>query len=199
MSKLTPGSLSRSQNTTTYPTAMPFHPQYDEAIRQAILYLLRVYTRADPIGAAESYLAIQPYIPKPGWVYVQARVNWTFFFNIPTFPPGQDVCYIDFKIGECANVPARREGYERECVGEEILWAFCYPTTDCRLLERLVHNTLRARGAKRTPYPCYGCGVRHREHYGERASGGFCGVRQIIEYWLWRRGKVPIFVPLYND
>jgi hypothetical protein len=57
---------------------------------------------------------------------------------------------------------------------------------------------LLAMGAKRVPYSCYGCGVRHREHYSEAKSGGLEVVAAIIEYWMQRIGEVPVRNPIYN-
>jgi hypothetical protein len=64
------------------------------------------------------------------------------------------------------------------------------------LLERLTHLTLRAMGAQRVPYPCYGCTVRHREHSSE-AKGRLEVVAGIIEYWMRQIGEDPIRVPVH--
>ena len=67
-----------------------------------------------------------------------------------------------------------------------------------RHAERLVHLTLIARNAHREPYPCWGCGVRHREQFAEEAAGEIEGVAGVIEYWMRRLGEVPVRVPMYD-
>jgi hypothetical protein len=58
-----------------------------------------------------------------------------------------------------------------------------------KTVERLVHLTLRARGAAIVPYPCPGCGVKHREFYLDAAAGGIDGVCEVIEFWLGALGQ----------
>ncbi|KAJ7848218.1 hypothetical protein B0H13DRAFT_1906859 [Mycena leptocephala] len=60
---------------------------------------------------------------------------------------------------------------------------------EVKTLERLVHSTLRARGAAIAPYPCPGCGVKHREFYLDAAAGGIDGVCEVIEFWLGALGQ----------
>ncbi|KAJ7445571.1 hypothetical protein B0H11DRAFT_1930566 [Mycena galericulata] len=152
----------------------------------------------DPMDAAEAYFNLRPYLEKPGLVYVHMRRNAAMFGSIPTRPAGEEVDWVDVKPGRATDLAARRESYADKCVGVELAWQYCYETKYSVLLERLVHLTLTARGAKRQPEECEGCGVWHREYFGEGAAGGLDGVAGIIEYWMRRLGEVPVQVPLYN-
>ncbi|KAJ7445563.1 hypothetical protein B0H11DRAFT_1930557 [Mycena galericulata] len=145
----------------------------------------------DPMDAAEAYFNLRPYLEKPGLVYVHMRRNAAMFGSIPTRPAGEEVDWVDVKPGRATDLAARRESYADKCVGVELAWQYCYETKYSVLLERLVHLTLTARGAKRQPEECEGCGVWHREYFGEGAAGGLDGVAGIIEYWMRRLGEVP--------
>lgn len=110
----------------------------------------------------------------------------------------------------------RREYYECDCVDEPILWGYYYETSHPKLIgesicfrfhffgpnagasECLIHLTLCAMGAKRIPYPCHGCEVRHREHFSEAKSGKLDMVAAIIEYWIYRIGEQPTRIPIYE-
>ncbi|KAJ7833559.1 hypothetical protein B0H13DRAFT_1914536 [Mycena leptocephala] len=83
----------------------------------------------------------------------------------------------------------RQFEYRDNCVGVEFIWCYKYTCDNVKLLERLVHLTLRARGAAIVPYECPGCGVKHREFYLDSAAGGIDGVCEIVEFWLGALGQ----------
>ncbi|KAJ7637410.1 hypothetical protein DFH06DRAFT_1139023 [Mycena polygramma] len=146
----------------------------------------RLAARA-PLEAAEAYLNIRPYKERPGHVYTHLRPNWEILGANAT--DDDELDYVDLKVGQAHNLELRMENYEVDCVDEPILWAYSYQTSRPKLIERLTHLTLWAMDAKRVSYPCYGCNVRHREHFSEAKSGGLEVVAAIIEYWLGRIGE----------
>ncbi|KAJ7443912.1 hypothetical protein B0H11DRAFT_2250340 [Mycena galericulata] len=152
----------------------------------------------DPLEAAEATFNLRLYKKHAGVVYVQYKMNQDELDRVAFMPADQEADYIDLKIGETSDIERRRDDYTRVCVGENIGWAFYYETQHVQLLERLTHLTLKALGAKRQPYPCSGCGVRHREHFAEMAAAGLEGVAAVIEYWMRRLGENPQRIPMYN-
>ncbi|KAJ7857394.1 hypothetical protein B0H13DRAFT_1902259 [Mycena leptocephala] len=133
-----------------------------------------------------------------GVVYTHFRPNWEVLDNAGDLPDDEELDWVDVKVGQAHDLDLRRDDYDLDCVDEPILWAYCYKTSHPKLIERLTHLTLLAMGAKRVPYSCYGCGVRHREHFSEAKSGGLEVVAAIIEYWMQRIGEVPTRSPIYS-
>ncbi|KAJ6447748.1 hypothetical protein C8R47DRAFT_1085177 [Mycena vitilis] len=132
----------------------------EETRKKMMAALCRLAARA-PIEAAEAYLNLRPYEEHQGFVYTHLRPNWEVLDNAPNVPMGQ-LDWVDIKVGKAEVMEDRQLGYESTCVGEPIAWAFCYETSRPKLIERLTHLTLWEMGAKRVPYACRGCGVRHR-------------------------------------
>ncbi|KAJ6535038.1 hypothetical protein B0H19DRAFT_1271698 [Mycena capillaripes] len=126
-----------------------------------------------------------------GDVYVVCRVVRIFDDQL-----GIWVNALDVKSGRAIDVTNRQCDYCDKCRGVEFIWFWRYTSTTVKLLERLVHLTLRDRGAALAPYPCPGCGVKHQEFYSYEAAGGVEGVCEIIEFWLGalrqRVEKIPI-------
>ncbi|KAJ7503606.1 hypothetical protein B0H11DRAFT_2222232 [Mycena galericulata] len=142
----------------------------------------------DPFDAAEATFNLRLYKPTvPGKVYVHARANKEVLAGLAFIPADEDVDHVDLKHGRTNDIDRRRGEYARKCKGEEIIWCYYYETQHTKLLERLVHLSLRH--AKRHPYACHGCGVKHCEHFAEEAAGGLEGIAEIIEYWLRRLGE----------
>ncbi|KAJ7609367.1 hypothetical protein DFH06DRAFT_1128389 [Mycena polygramma] len=160
----------------------------DDERKKDMAALSRLAARA-PLEAAEGYLNLRPYKERPGHVYTHLRPNWEVEANAANAAAGEELDWVDLKVGKAEDVAVRRMDYELDCVDEPILWAFSYETSHPKLIERLTHLTLWAMHAKRVPYPCHGCGVRHREHFSEARSGGLEVVAAIIEYWLARLGE----------
>ncbi|KAJ7490885.1 hypothetical protein FB451DRAFT_1166207 [Mycena latifolia] len=170
---------------------------------QRILSLLRRLVPCDPMGAADVYEALRPYLEPAGGggVYVFLQPNKEITVQAGTAPLGEEIDALDAKVGYAVDVEARREGHEQQCVGVERAWAYYYPTRYPKLLEpeRLVQLTLKALGAHRTPRPCTGyfCNVRHWEFFAEGAAGGLEGIAAIIKGWIRRLGEIPDRRPMY--
>ncbi|KAJ7664050.1 hypothetical protein DFH06DRAFT_1128396 [Mycena polygramma] len=161
----------------------------EETRKKMLGALCRLASRA-PIEAAEAYVNLRPYKERPGFVYTHRRPNWEVLDDAPNVPVAQ-LDWVDIKVGQAVDLEERQLDYELDCVDEPIGWVFCYETSRPKLIERLTHLTLWEMGAKRVPYPCRGCGVRHREHFSEVISGGVEVVGLIIEYWMRRIGEQP--------
>ncbi|KAJ6516685.1 hypothetical protein C8R47DRAFT_1063362 [Mycena vitilis] len=173
----------------------PFAASLPEEIRKKILAALCRLSARAPIEAAEAYLNLRPYKEHRGFVYSHARPNWAVLDDAPNVPLAQ-LDWVDIKVGQAEDMEKRQLDYEVVCADEPIAWAFCYETSRPKLIERLTHLTLWEMGAKRVPYACRGCGVRHREHFSEVISGGWEVVAAIIEYWMRRIGEQPTRIPL---
>ncbi|KAJ7606281.1 hypothetical protein DFH06DRAFT_1150082 [Mycena polygramma] len=153
----------------------PFAASLVEETRKKMLgALCRLASRA-PIEAAETYVNLRPYKERPRFVYTHRRPNWEVLDDAPNVPVAQ-LDWVDIKVGQAVDLEERQLDYELDCVDEPIGWLFCYETSRPKLIERLTHLTLWEMGAKRVPYPCRGCGVRHR-----------CGVDyRILDASDWR-------------
>ncbi|KAJ7083166.1 hypothetical protein B0H15DRAFT_932493 [Mycena belliarum] len=163
-----------------------------------VLKQLRTLAGRDPLDAAEAYLNLRPYLEPPaGNVYVFLQLNEAIVQWIPHAPLGLEIDTLDLKVGKANDVDARRAGHEAQCPGIQRVWAYHYQTNYPKLLERLVHLSLKDLQAQRPIRSCEKCSVHHREFYGEEASGGLEGVAEIIEYWLKRIGEVPRRQALY--
>ncbi|KAF8164176.1 hypothetical protein K438DRAFT_1775691 [Mycena galopus ATCC 62051] len=123
------------------------------------------------------------------------RTNWDVLDNPSAID--EDLDYLDIKVGETIDMDARRASYAK-CDGEQLIWCFYYPTNHPKLIERLTHLTLAEIGARRVPYPCRGCQVRHREHSSE-ACAGLEFVVSTIEYWIRQIGEVPVRYAMYEE
>ncbi|KAJ7767884.1 hypothetical protein DFH07DRAFT_954775 [Mycena maculata] len=159
-----------------------------ESERQRLLRLIRKIL--DPIERAEATYNLRPYKPEvPGVVYTNYRANHKILDGVATTLTDEEVDWVDLKAGRTNDIDRRRGEYTRDCKGEEIAWVYYYPTNRPKLLEALVHLSVRARLANREPYPCYGCGKRHCEHSSWERIGGLEGMADIIEYWQGRLGE----------
>ncbi|KAJ7860934.1 hypothetical protein B0H13DRAFT_1900702 [Mycena leptocephala] len=76
-----------------------------------------------------------------------------------------------------------------QCAGNSSTAIIVWGSNLYGVTKRLVHLTLRARGAAIVPYECPGCGVKHREFYLDSAAGGIDGVCEIVEFWLGALGQ----------
>ncbi|KAJ7488487.1 hypothetical protein B0H11DRAFT_2230020 [Mycena galericulata] len=134
----------------------------------------QISSMPDCAAAAEATFNTRLYKPeKEGKVYLQLRRNDEVYNSIAYLPADEEIDYINLKFGRTGDIERRRGEYERDCKGEEIVWGYYYHTKHVKLLERLVHLSLEAAGAKRKPYPCSGCGKRHREHFSEEAAAAW--------------------------
>ncbi|KAJ7723267.1 hypothetical protein B0H16DRAFT_1472967 [Mycena metata] len=114
-----------------------------------------------------------------GELYTVFRVTRVFDHTLQ-----MEVDALDIKSGYSIDTARRQLQYRDKCVGVGFIWCYKYTCDQVKLLERLVHLTLRSQGAAIPSYPCPGCGVRHREFYLDSAAGGLDGLCGIIEFWL---------------
>ncbi|KAJ7748162.1 hypothetical protein DFH07DRAFT_962233 [Mycena maculata] len=132
----------------------------DENERQSTMAQVRRIR--DPLERAEATWNLRLFKPEvPGVVYTHVRPNHEILDGIPTAPADEEIDWVDFKGGRTNDLERRRTEYEHDCKGEEIVWCYYYYP---KLLEALLHLSVRARHAKRKPYPCHGCKKRHCEH-----------------------------------
>ncbi|KAF8147542.1 hypothetical protein K438DRAFT_1780011 [Mycena galopus ATCC 62051] len=202
---LLPPSLSSYLPHSTHPTSrlllaqMPWQTSYAVADipddeHQKILARIR---RMPPTDVCAALLNLRPYLEKPGHVYVHVRLHWDILQNSPTIADDDDLDYLDIKVGEAIDMDARRAGHAK-CDGKEIIWCFYYKTDHPKLIERLTHLTLAQIGAKRVPYPCKGCAVRHREHFSEKCAA-LEFVASIIKDWIRKIREPPVRHPMYDE
>ncbi|KAJ7747592.1 hypothetical protein B0H14DRAFT_2636732 [Mycena olivaceomarginata] len=161
------------------------------------VHVLSTIRRMDPPDACDALINIRPYLEKAGVVYVQLRNNWEELERQPTVPVNEFLDYLDAKVGKARDIGISCVAYKK-CDGETILWCYYYPTSHAKLIERLTHLTLAYVGAKRIPYPCRGCQVRHREHFSEGCAG-LEFIAQVIEFWMRRIGEVPVRYVMYEE
>ncbi|KAJ7838472.1 hypothetical protein B0H14DRAFT_3700006 [Mycena olivaceomarginata] len=134
--------------------------------------------RLSPSDACDALLNIRPYLERPGLVYTHLRMNGDVLTNPPTIPDDENLDYLDIKVGETADIDVRR-------------------ASSPKLIQRLTHLTLAYIGAKRVPYPCNGCRVRHREHFSEGCAA-LDVVALTIEYWIRKIGETPVRFAMYE-
>ncbi|KAF8174183.1 hypothetical protein K438DRAFT_1771778 [Mycena galopus ATCC 62051] len=96
---------------------------------------------------------------------------------------------LEIKSGFSIHTLRRQFEYHHTCRNVEFLWLYRYKSDSMKLLERLVHLTLRALGTTIDCYPCPSCGVKHWEFYSYLATGGIEGLCAIIEFWLGVLGQ----------
>ncbi|KAJ7752225.1 hypothetical protein DFH07DRAFT_960661 [Mycena maculata] len=186
----------RPTNSFSYNMEL-FRHRINETERQRIMRVVRKIR--DPMQRAEATFNLQLFDDDiPGFVYTNYRANHQILEGLATAPADEEVDWVDLKSGRTNDIERRRGEYTRDCKGEEIAWGYCYPTNRPKLLEALIHLNVRARLAKREPYPCHGCGKRHCEHSSWERIGGLEGMAEIIEYWLGRLEEPIERRPLYN-
>ncbi|KAJ7751566.1 hypothetical protein DFH07DRAFT_774811 [Mycena maculata] len=106
-----------------------------ESERQRLLRLIRKIL--DPIERAEATYNLRPYKPEvPGVVYTNYRANHKILDGVATAPTDEEVDWVDLKAGRTNDIDRRRGEYTRDCKGEEIAWAYYYPTNRPKLLVR---------------------------------------------------------------
>ncbi|KAJ7203735.1 hypothetical protein B0H12DRAFT_1243723 [Mycena haematopus] len=133
----------------------------------------------DPVDQALAHFSHPRYKDLGGDLYIVCR-------RVRVVAPDLQIVYDDFEIkaGISTDVGRRQCEYRDVCRDVEFVWFYKYHSDTVKLLERLVHLSLRALGAAIPPYPCPGCGVRHREFFDAAAAGGIAGVCAIVEFWL---------------
>ncbi|KAJ7035898.1 hypothetical protein C8F04DRAFT_1181927 [Mycena alexandri] len=137
-----------------------------------------------PIDQCMAHLAKRRYRDFRAELYTVFRITRVFDHALQ-----MQVDALDIKSGYSIDTARRQLQYRDKCRGLEFIWCYKYTCDEVKLLEHLVHLTLRAHGASIPSYPCPGCGVRHREFYLDSAAGGLDGLCGIIEFWLGVLGQ----------
>lgn len=151
----------------------------------------------DPIVQAMAHMRSNQYKDFPGEGYVVCRVKRRF---CPRH--GFDVDYLEIKQGRSTVTERRQHQYKMHCIGIDFIWLYKFQTEQSKLVgesiycpcygclysERLMHLTLRALGADRSPSLC-SCNVRHTEFKDYEAAGGIDGIVDIIQFWRGALGE----------
>ncbi|KAJ6559587.1 hypothetical protein B0H19DRAFT_1260298 [Mycena capillaripes] len=174
-------SLFASQ-TTMPPIRTRQRPSASELQRRR--ELAAISRIRDPIDQALAHIAHPCYKDFRGDLYTVCRVVRVFDHELQMW-----VGAFDIKSGFSIDAVRRQFDYRDTCHDIEFIWFYKYKSDTVKLLEPLVHLTLRALGATIASYPCPGCGVRHREFYSYSAAGGIEGLCSIIEFWLGAMGQ----------
>ncbi|KAJ7602173.1 hypothetical protein DFH06DRAFT_1351602 [Mycena polygramma] len=138
----------------------------------------------DPIDQCLAHIRTPRYKDHPGKLYTVFRKMRVYDSDLRLM-----VDALEMKTGYAVDIVRRQEQYHDLCDPVDFIWLYEYDCDSVKLIERLVHLTLRARGGTIKPYPCPGCGTRHREFFLESAAGGVDGMCAIIEFWLGAMGQ----------
>ncbi|KAJ7235747.1 hypothetical protein B0H12DRAFT_1238695 [Mycena haematopus] len=178
-------SRSHTQSFTSMPLIRTCHTRLPSARelrrRKALAEITRIQ---NPIDQALAHFADPRYKDFRGDLYIVCRVIRIFD---PTLQMYVDA--LEIKSGFSGNTSRRQFNYRDTCIDVDFIWFYRYKCNCVKLLERLVHLTLRALGAGIQTYACPGCGVNHREFYSYSAAGGVDGLCAIIEFWLEALGQ----------
>ncbi|KAJ6547251.1 hypothetical protein B0H19DRAFT_1075156 [Mycena capillaripes] len=152
--------------------------------RRELAAITRIH---DPIEQCLAHIAKPRYKDFRGELYTVFRVQRRFCEELQL-----EIDELEIKSGYSIDTLRHQFEYRDNCAGVDFIWCYKYTCDSVKLLERterLVHLTLRKRGAAIAPYPCPGCGVNHREFYLDSAAGGIEGICEIIEFWLGALGQ----------
>ncbi|KAF8187415.1 hypothetical protein K438DRAFT_1973027 [Mycena galopus ATCC 62051] len=175
-------SLSMPAIHTHYPSARELRR------RRQLAAMTRI---RNPIDQALAHFAHPRYKDFRGDLYIVCRV-------IRIFDPilHMDVDALEIKLGFSIDTLRRQFDYHDTCIDLKFTWFYRYKCDCVKLLEGLVHLTLRALGAAIEAYPCPGCGVHHREFYSYLMTGGIDGLCAIIGFWLGALGQSVERIPI---
>ncbi|KAJ7437036.1 hypothetical protein FB451DRAFT_1452245 [Mycena latifolia] len=138
----------------------------------------------DPIEQALAHIQSRRYKDFSAELYTVFRVTRIFCADL-----GLEVDRLEIKAGYAINTIRRQFQYHDNCHGVEFIWCYKYRCDEIKLLEHLVHLSLRTCGAALAPRLCPGCNVWHREFFLDLAAGGIEGLCGIIEFWLGALGQ----------
>ncbi|KAJ7089413.1 hypothetical protein C8R44DRAFT_892372 [Mycena epipterygia] len=115
-----------------------------EAERLIILAQLCRMCTPDIIAACEGYWNVKPHLGKVGDIYTHLKPSDDIIAQLHQLPQNVDADYMDLKVGETSDLPARMQSYAQECVGVPLIWAYHYPTIHSRLVVLFKIPWLRA-------------------------------------------------------
>ncbi|KAJ7447691.1 hypothetical protein FB451DRAFT_1567493 [Mycena latifolia] len=173
--KVMPFKPSPRWRTDDYPSARELRR------RRELAAITRI---PDPIEQVLAHIQSRRYKDFSVELYTVFRVTRVFCEDL-----GLEVDHLEIKAGYAIDTIRRQFQYHDSCRGVEFIWCYKYRCDEIKLLERLVHLSLRAHGAALAPRLCPGCNVRHREFFLDLAAGGIEGLCGIIEFWLGALGQ----------
>ncbi|KAJ7638260.1 hypothetical protein FB45DRAFT_1023065 [Roridomyces roridus] len=143
---------------------MDYRHSLPEPERVRILALMKVILASFPsLERAQAHLNLRMYKDDlPGDIYAGLE------------PRGS------VKLGYSTQVDVRLLSHNARC-GQH-LWLFAYATPTPKLLESLIHLTLKDMGAHKRPRCCRRCRTRHREYFSEELDLG--AYEDVIKCWL---------------
>ncbi|KAJ6467974.1 hypothetical protein C8R47DRAFT_1303112 [Mycena vitilis] len=101
---------------------------------------------------------------------------------------GQYRAATQVKAGHSKNFDARQRGYRKCEIDWVLIWEVKVWTPNRKLLEALIHESLRERGATVAPVKC-SCLTCHREFYDLKKAGGVRGVKNLARFWMKALGQ----------
>ncbi|KAJ7813440.1 hypothetical protein B0H13DRAFT_1925431, partial [Mycena leptocephala] len=161
----------RARCTLTMPKAQQEPGRRERRRRRELAAITRI---RDPIEQCLAHIATPRHKDHGGELYTVFRIERVFCERLQL-----EIDKLEVKTGYSMTHSAASSSTVKIVRGSNL-----YGVT-----KRLVHLTLRARGAAIAPYPCPGCGVKHREFYLDAAAGGIDGVCEVIEFWLGALGQ----------
>ncbi|KAJ7615701.1 hypothetical protein DFH06DRAFT_1343470 [Mycena polygramma] len=131
-----------------------------------------------------------PYHDEAGDCYILRRVPRAVqeAYDAKKISRGQYRAATQVKAGHSKNFDARQRGYRKCKIDWVLIWEVKVWTPNRKLLEALIHESLRERGATVAPVKC-SCSTCHREFYDLKKAGGVRGVKNLARFWMKALGQ----------
>ncbi|KAJ7915974.1 hypothetical protein B0H13DRAFT_2451723 [Mycena leptocephala] len=140
----------RAHCTLTMPKAQQEPGRRERRRRRELAAITRI---RDPIEQCLAHIATPRHKDHGGELYTVFRIERVFCERLQL-----EIDKLEVKTGYSIDTLRRQFEYRENCTGVEFIWCYKYTCDNVKLLERLVHLTLCARGAAIAPYPCPGRG-----------------------------------------
>ncbi|KAJ7658343.1 hypothetical protein DFH06DRAFT_1131333 [Mycena polygramma] len=146
--------------------------------------------RDRPVPFAALSALCNPYRDGSGDVYVLRRVPRAVqkAYDTKKISRASYLAKTQVKLGHSQDFPTRQRGYRKCAIDWVLLWQVRFSTPNRKLLEALVHESLRERDASVEPVEC-SCSVRHTEFFDLKRAGGVRGVELLVLSWMWALGQ----------
>ncbi|KAJ7608274.1 hypothetical protein DFH06DRAFT_1149011 [Mycena polygramma] len=146
--------------------------------------------RDRPVPFAALSALCNPYRDGSGDVYVLRRVPHAVqkAYDTKKISRASYLAKTQVKLGHSQDFPTRQRGYRKCAIDWVLLWQVRFSTPNRKLLEALVHESLRERDASVEPVEC-SCSVRHTEFFDLKRAGGVRGVELLVLSWMWALGQ----------
>ncbi|KAJ6498492.1 hypothetical protein C8R47DRAFT_1068768 [Mycena vitilis] len=131
-----------------------------------------------------------PYDDAAGDCYILRRVPRAVqeAYDAKKITRGQYRAATEVKAGHSKNFDARQRGYRKCEIDWVLIWEVKVWTPNRKLLEALIHESLRERGATVAPVKC-SCSTCHREFYDLKKARGVRGVKNLAIFWMKALGQ----------